>query len=59
MAGLSLSQQSGHPTDLAAAVLTDGNRVLIVVIAVVALAALVLAGSWCARYSRPARAPTA
>jgi K(+)-stimulated pyrophosphate-energized sodium pump len=44
MAGLSLSPQSGHPTDLAAAVLTDGNRVLVVVIAVVALAALVVAG---------------
>jgi K(+)-stimulated pyrophosphate-energized sodium pump len=44
MAGLFNSPQSGHPTDLAAAVLTDGNRVLVVVIAVVALAALVVAG---------------
>lgn len=44
MAGLSSPQQLDHSTSLAAAVLTDGNRVLVVVIAVVALAALVVAG---------------
>ncbi|MBN0048740.1 sodium-translocating pyrophosphatase [Streptomyces actuosus] len=44
MAGLSTSEQLGHPTALAAAVLTDDNRVLVSVIAVVALAALVVAG---------------
>src|ERR1051325_10649889 len=37
-------RQLGDPSHLAAAVLTDGNRALIAVIAVVALAALVLAG---------------
>ena len=44
MAGLSLSHQPGQPISLAAAVLTDGNRVLVVVIGVVALAALAVAG---------------
>src|SRR5690606_5083759 len=44
MAGLSISHQSGQPTSLAAAVLTDNNRVLVVVIGLVALAALVVAG---------------
>ncbi|MFJ9427552.1 sodium-translocating pyrophosphatase [Streptomyces sp. NPDC101249] len=44
MAGLSTSQQFDRSTSLAAAVLTDGNRILVVVIAVVALAALVVAG---------------
>src|SRR3954467_15982931 len=45
MAGLSTPDQLDQPTTtLAAAVLTDDNRVLIAVIAVVALAALVVAG---------------
>ncbi|MFJ2907360.1 sodium-translocating pyrophosphatase [Streptomyces sp. NPDC087212] len=44
MAGLSVSRQLDHSTSLAAAVLTDGNRIIVVVIAVVALAALVVAG---------------
>ncbi|MFF9086015.1 sodium-translocating pyrophosphatase [Streptomyces sp. NPDC014991] len=44
MAGLSISHQLGHPTSLAAAVLTDDNRILVAVIAAVALAALVVAG---------------
>ncbi|MEU8472730.1 sodium-translocating pyrophosphatase [Streptomyces sp. NPDC029006] len=44
MAGLSTSHQLGHPTSLAAAVLTDDNRILVAVIAAVALAALVVAG---------------
>ena len=44
MAGLSTPHQLGHPTTFAAAVLTDGNRVIIAVIAVVALAALAVAG---------------
>ncbi|GGL89334.1 K(+)-insensitive pyrophosphate-energized proton pump [Streptomyces fumigatiscleroticus] len=44
MAGLSTPHQLGHPTTLAAAVLTDGNRVIVAIIAVVALAALVVAG---------------
>ncbi|WP_031077552.1 sodium-translocating pyrophosphatase [Streptomyces sp. NRRL S-118] len=43
MAGLFETQLSGHPTSLAAAVLTDGNRVIVIVIAAVALAALVVA----------------
>ncbi|CAM5660361.1 Putative K(+)-stimulated pyrophosphate-energized sodium pump [Streptomyces hirsutus] len=44
MAGLSLSHQPSQPISLAAAVLTDDNRVLVVVIGVVALAALAVAG---------------
>ncbi|MEU3860460.1 sodium-translocating pyrophosphatase [Streptomyces sp. NPDC028722] len=44
MAGLSTSHQLGHPTSLAAAVLTDDNRILVAVIAAVALAALAVAG---------------
>jgi K(+)-stimulated pyrophosphate-energized sodium pump len=44
MAGLSSPDQLDHSTALAAAVLTDGNRVLVSVIGVVALAALVVAG---------------
>ena len=44
MAGLSTPHRLDHPTTLAAAVLTDDNRVLVVVIGVVALAALVVAG---------------
>ncbi|MEU6668652.1 sodium-translocating pyrophosphatase [Streptomyces sp. NPDC046727] len=44
MAGLSTPQQLGHPTSLAAAVLTDDNRIIVAVIAAVALAALVVAG---------------
>ncbi|AYN40176.1 sodium-translocating pyrophosphatase [Streptomyces dangxiongensis] len=44
MAGLSTSRQLGHPTSLAAAVLTDDNRILVAVIAAVALAALAVAG---------------
>ncbi len=44
MAGLSTPSQLDHPTSLAAAVLTDGNRVIVAVIAAVALAALVVAG---------------
>src|ERR1044072_3398887 len=45
MAGLSTPDQLDQPTTtLAAAVLTDDNRVLVAVIAVVALAALVVAG---------------
>ena len=43
MAGLSISYESGQPTSLAAAVLTDENRVLVVTIGVVALAALAVA----------------
>ena len=43
MAGLFTPQLSDHPTSLAAAVLTDGNRLIVIVIAVVALAALVVA----------------
>ncbi|MGW3799330.1 sodium-translocating pyrophosphatase [Streptomyces clavifer] len=38
-----VSVPSGRPTSLAAAVLTDGNRLIVVVIAVVAVAALVVA----------------
>src|SRR5918912_1304566 len=44
MAGLSTPQQFDHPTTFAAAVLTDDNRILVMVIGVVALAALVVAG---------------
>ncbi len=44
MAGLSTPQQFDHPTTLAAAVLTDSNRLIVVVIGVVALAALAVAG---------------
>ncbi|MFD5799052.1 sodium-translocating pyrophosphatase [Streptomyces diastatochromogenes] len=44
MAGLSTPHQLGHPTTFAAAVLTDDNRVIVAVIAAVALAALVVAG---------------
>ncbi|MDQ0600065.1 K(+)-stimulated pyrophosphate-energized sodium pump [Streptomyces canus] len=44
MAGLSTPHQLDHPTSLAAAVLTDDNRIIIWVIAAVALAALVVAG---------------
>src|SRR6478672_10844675 len=44
MAGLSTPQQLDHPTTFAAAVLTHDNRILVMVIAVVALAALVVAG---------------
>ncbi|WP_405949664.1 sodium-translocating pyrophosphatase [Streptomyces prunicolor] len=43
MAGLSTPQQFDHPTTLAAAVLTDDNRILVMVIGLVALAALVVA----------------
>ena len=44
MAGLSSPHQLDHPTALAAAVLTDDNRLLVVVIGIVALAALAVAG---------------
>ncbi len=44
MAGLSTPEQLGHPTTLAAAVLTHDNRIIVAVIAAVALAALVVAG---------------
>ncbi|MFE2886266.1 sodium-translocating pyrophosphatase [Streptomyces graminifolii] len=44
MAGLSTPQQFDHPTTFAAAVLTDDNRILVMVIGLVALAALVVAG---------------
>src|SRR5689334_2231571 len=44
MAGLSTPHQFDHPTTFAAAVLTDGNRLIVTVIAVVAVAALVVAG---------------
>ncbi|MFY4722244.1 sodium-translocating pyrophosphatase [Streptomyces sp. LaBMicrA B280] len=44
MAGLSYPSELDHPTYLAAAVLTNGNRVIVAVIAAVALAALVVAG---------------
>lgn len=43
MAGLSTPHRLDHSSTFAAAVLTDGNRLLVVVIAVVALAALVVA----------------
>src|SRR5690349_7452406 len=44
MAGLSTPYQLGHPTSLAAAVLTDDNRIIVMIIGVVALAALAVAG---------------
>jgi K(+)-stimulated pyrophosphate-energized sodium pump len=44
MAGLPTSPQLRHPSSLAAAVLTDDNRIIVAVIAAVALAALVVAG---------------
>ncbi|MGW3268080.1 sodium-translocating pyrophosphatase [Streptomyces sp. NPDC001056] len=44
MAGLSYPSELDHPTYLAAAVLTNGNRVIVAAIAAVALAALVVAG---------------
>lgn len=44
MAGLSTPQQFDHPTTFAAAVLTDDNRLIVMVIGVVALAALAVAG---------------
>ncbi|MHC0431998.1 sodium-translocating pyrophosphatase [Streptomyces sp. O3] len=44
MAGLSTPHQFDHPSTLAAAVLTDDNRLIVIAIAVVALAALVVAG---------------
>ena len=44
MAGLSTPHQFDHPTTLAAAVLTDDNRIIVTVIGAVALAALVVAG---------------
>ncbi|MFJ9818811.1 sodium-translocating pyrophosphatase [Streptomyces sp. NPDC101151] len=44
MAGLSTPHQLGQPTTFAAAVLTDDNRIIVAVIAAVALAALVVAG---------------
>ncbi|MFF6997887.1 sodium-translocating pyrophosphatase [Streptomyces sp. NPDC008313] len=44
MAGLSTPHQFDHPTTLAAAVLTDDNRLIVMVIGAVALAALVVAG---------------
>ncbi|MEV8547879.1 sodium-translocating pyrophosphatase [Streptomyces sp. NPDC051572] len=43
MAGLSTPQQFDHPTTFAAAVLTDDNRILVMVIGLVALAALAVA----------------
>ncbi|MEU7037230.1 sodium-translocating pyrophosphatase [Streptomyces sp. NPDC046237] len=43
MAGLFNPELTGHPTSLAAAVLTDENRTIVIVIAAVALAALVVA----------------
>ncbi|WP_255953303.1 sodium-translocating pyrophosphatase [Streptomyces odontomachi] len=44
MAGLSTPQQIDHPSTLAAAVLTDDNRLIVAVIGIVALAALAVAG---------------
>ncbi|WP_327430467.1 sodium-translocating pyrophosphatase [Streptomyces sp. NBC_01236] len=44
MAGLSTPHQFDQPTTFAAAVLTDDNRLIVMVIGVVALAALVVAG---------------
>ncbi|MFI1487604.1 sodium-translocating pyrophosphatase [Streptomyces sp. NPDC020747] len=44
MAGLSSPHQFDQPTTFAAAVLTDDNRLIVMVIAAVALAALVVAG---------------
>ncbi|MET9434077.1 sodium-translocating pyrophosphatase [Streptomyces sp. NPDC006551] len=43
MAGLFNPELAGHPTSLAAAVLTDGNRTIVIVIAAVAVAALLVA----------------
>ncbi|MFF4182058.1 sodium-translocating pyrophosphatase [Streptomyces sp. NPDC001691] len=43
MAGLFNPTELDHPTSLAAAVLTDGNRTIVIVIAAVALAALIVA----------------
>ncbi|GAA2507761.1 sodium-translocating pyrophosphatase [Streptomyces gobitricini] len=43
MAGLFTTQVSDHPTSLAAAVLTDDNRIIVAVVAAVALAALIVA----------------
>ncbi|MFJ8000177.1 sodium-translocating pyrophosphatase [Streptomyces sp. NPDC096310] len=43
MAGHFQPQLSEHPTSLAVAILTDGNRLIVIVIAVVALAALFVA----------------
>ncbi|MEU4268155.1 sodium-translocating pyrophosphatase [Streptomyces sp. NPDC026092] len=43
MAGLFNPDLTGHPTSLAAAVLTDENRTIVIVIAAVALAALLVA----------------
>ncbi|MGA5166361.1 MULTISPECIES: sodium-translocating pyrophosphatase [Streptomyces] len=43
MAGLFTTNVSDHPTSIAAAVLTDGNRIIVAVIAAVALAALIVA----------------
>lgn len=44
MAGLSTPQRFDQTTDFAAAVLTDDNRIIVMVIGVVALAALAVAG---------------
>ena len=44
MAGLSTPQRFDRTTDFAAAVLTDDNRIIVMVIGVVALAALAVAG---------------
>jgi len=44
MAGLSTPHQLDHPSTFAAAVLTDDNRIIVAVIAAVAVAALVVAG---------------
>ncbi|NJP74751.1 sodium-translocating pyrophosphatase [Streptomyces sp. C1-2] len=44
MAGLSTPQQFDHPNHLAGAVLTDDNRLIVIFIGIVALAALVVAG---------------
>ncbi|MER0446547.1 sodium-translocating pyrophosphatase [Streptomyces sp. Edi4] len=43
MAGLFNPTELDHPTSLAAAVLTDGNRTIVIVIAAVAIAALIVA----------------
>ncbi len=59
MAGLSISYESGQPTSLAAAVLTDENRVLVVTIGIVALAALAVAAILVRQVLAAARAPTA
>lgn len=44
MAGLSTPQRFDHTTNFAAAVLTDDNRIIVLVIGAVALAALAVAG---------------